>query len=113
MREQLSEYEIRLIMIKKCQEKIDSFELKINLPESLSESLTFSYDNLQNDPDLISAFKESVFLARELMDIIIKKLAYEFKGTISNKFTKFMNSPNWEIAVKIFKFRISSIFRSS
>jgi len=90
MREQLSKYEIRLRMIKECQKKIDSFELKINLPESLLDSLTFSYDNLQNDPALISAFKESVFLARELMDIIIKKLAYEFKGTISNDFTKFM-----------------------
>jgi hypothetical protein len=90
MRQQLSKYDIRLKMLKECQVKIDSFNLEINLPKSLKDSLVGSYDNLQNDHKLTSIFKESIFTARELVDFIIHKLAYDFKGIVAKDFTKFM-----------------------
>lgn len=90
MRQQLSKYDIRLEMLKECQSKIDSFNLEINLPKSLKDSLVGSYDNLQNDHKLTSIFKESIFTARELIDLIIHRLAYDFKGTVAKDFTKFM-----------------------
>ena len=90
MKQQLTKYEIRLEMLKECYQKIESFKLEIDLPEDLLNSLVGSYDNLQNDHKLTSIIKESFFISRELIDFVISKLAYEFKGTISNDFTKFM-----------------------
>lgn len=66
MREQLSEYELKL---------------KINLPNSLLNSLVGSYDNLQNDPKITATIKECFYISKELVDFVIlfpKNLIYDF-----------------------------------
>ena len=88
MRKQLSKYAIRLEMLKESYTKLESF--KLDLPEVILEGLVYSYDNLENDHKLTATVKESFFTARELIDLVINKLAYEFKGTISNDFSKFI-----------------------
>ena len=89
MREKISNFDFRLKTLQNCIDKFNSAQLQTNLPESLKSSLVYSYDNLQNTHDLTSVFKEGIFAARELLDMINKKLAYDFKGTVSGDFSKF------------------------
>lgn len=89
MREKISNFDFRLKTLQNCINKFTDTHLQTNLPESLKSSIIYSYDNLQNDHDLTSVFKEGIFAARELLDMIHKKLTYDFKGTVSGDFSKF------------------------